>query len=88
MHADMDVLEKPARKRDLHALMDARAEARRMRKLQKQRSKEIGALLDFKMHSPMSPMEGLPPLVGGKGWNPGQSSRYATPSQFTLEPKD
>ncbi|TBU56522.1 hypothetical protein BD310DRAFT_773471, partial [Dichomitus squalens] len=44
--------------------------ARRTRKLQKQRSKEIGALLDFKMHSPMSPMEGLPPLVvgGGKGW--------------------
>ncbi|KAI0713826.1 hypothetical protein C8Q76DRAFT_650988 [Earliella scabrosa] len=68
MHVDMDVLEKRARKRDLHALMDARAEARRMRKLQKQRSKEIGALLDFKMHSPMSPMEGLPPLVGGKGW--------------------
>ena len=63
--------EKRARKRDLHALMDMRAEARRARKLQKQRSKEIGALLDFKMHTPMSPMEGLPPLViggRGKGW--------------------
>ena len=39
-----------------------------MRKLQKQRSKEIDALLDFKMHSPMSPMERLPPLVDGKAW--------------------
>lgn len=68
MHCDMDVMEKRARKRDLHVLMDMRAEARRTRKLQKQRSKEIGALLDFKMHGPMSPMEGLPPLVGGKGW--------------------
>ena len=67
----LDVAEKRARKRDLHALMDMRAEARRARKLQKQRSKEIGALLDFKMHTPMSPMEGLPPLViggRGKGW--------------------
>ncbi|KAM5541987.1 hypothetical protein V8D89_004297 [Ganoderma adspersum] len=67
----LDAAEKRARKRDLHALMDMRAEARRTRKLQKQRSKEIGALLDFKMHTPMSPMEGLPPLViggGGKGW--------------------
>ncbi|KAI0806615.1 hypothetical protein C8Q74DRAFT_1453057 [Fomes fomentarius] len=68
MHCDMDIMEKRARKRDLHVLMDMRAEARRTRKLQKQRSKEIGALLDFKMHGPMSPMEGLPPLVGGKGW--------------------
>ncbi|PIL33246.1 hypothetical protein GSI_04696 [Ganoderma sinense ZZ0214-1] len=67
----LDVAEKRVRKRELHALMDMRTEARRTRKLQKQRSKEIGALLDFKMHSPMSPMEGLPPLViggGGKGW--------------------
>ena len=65
----LDVAEKRARKRELHALMDMRAEARRNRKLQKQRSKEIGALLDFKMHGPMSPMDGLPPLVmGGRGW--------------------
>ncbi|KAI1786395.1 hypothetical protein LXA43DRAFT_57452 [Ganoderma leucocontextum] len=74
MHVDAIVLdagEKRARKRELHALMDMRTEARRTRKLQKQRSKEIGALLDFKMHTPMSPMEGLPPLViggGGRGW--------------------
>ncbi|TBU29258.1 hypothetical protein BD311DRAFT_756827 [Dichomitus squalens] len=73
MQMDSDILdpaEKRIRKRELHSLMDMRAEARRTRKLQKQRSKEIGALLDFKMHSPMSPMEGLPPLVvgGGKGW--------------------
>ncbi|KAI1783687.1 hypothetical protein LXA43DRAFT_307319 [Ganoderma leucocontextum] len=67
----LDAVEKRARKRELHALMDMRADARRTRKLQKQRSKEIGALLDFKMHTPMSPMEGLPPLViggGGRGW--------------------
>ncbi|KAI0738102.1 hypothetical protein C8Q80DRAFT_296453 [Daedaleopsis nitida] len=69
MRTDSDPAEKRLRKRELHSMMDMRAEARRTRKLQKQRSKEIGALLDFKMHSPVSPMEGLPPLVsGGKGW--------------------
>lgn len=66
---DLDVAEKRARKRELHVAMDMRAEARRVRKLQKQRSKEIGALLDLKMQTPISPMEGMPPLVGGgKAW--------------------
>ena len=67
MQPEMDVCEKRARKRELHLLMDQRAEARRHRKLQKQRSKEIGALLEFKMHPEMSPMEDFP-LVSGKGW--------------------
>ncbi|EIW52578.1 uncharacterized protein TRAVEDRAFT_40321 [Trametes versicolor FP-101664 SS1] len=39
--------------------------ASRVRQLQKQRSKEIGALLDLKMQTQISPMEGMPPLVGG-----------------------
>ncbi|KAL1947106.1 hypothetical protein VTO73DRAFT_14067 [Trametes versicolor] len=66
---DLDLAEKRARKRELHVAMDMRAEARRVRKLQKQRSKEIGALLDLKMQTPISPMEGMPPLVGGgKAW--------------------
>ena len=56
-----------ARKRELQVLMDMRADARRTRKAQKHRSKEIGALLDLKTHAPMLPIAGLPP-VGGKGW--------------------
>ena len=56
-----------ARRCELQALMDMRAEARRARKAQKHRSKEIAALLDLKMHSPVLPIAGLPP-VGGKGW--------------------
>ncbi|KAI0628871.1 hypothetical protein C8Q77DRAFT_1067422 [Trametes polyzona] len=66
---EMDAAEKRARKRELHAAMEMRAEARRVRKLQKQRSKEIGALLDLKMQTPLSPMDGCPPLLGGgKAW--------------------
>ncbi|KAI0648536.1 hypothetical protein C8Q79DRAFT_579900 [Trametes meyenii] len=66
---DADVAEKRARKRELHAAMEMRAEARRVRKLQKQRSKEIGALLDLKMQTPISPIDGFPPIVGGgKAW--------------------
>ncbi|KAL7282857.1 hypothetical protein ACG7TL_002270, partial [Trametes sanguinea] len=69
MQTELDPAEKRARKRELHAAMDMRAEARRMRKLQKQRSKEIGALLDLKMQTPISPMEGYPPIMsGGKPW--------------------
>ncbi|RPD71304.1 hypothetical protein L226DRAFT_206529 [Lentinus tigrinus ALCF2SS1-7] len=69
MHTELDPAEKRMRKRELHSMMDMRVEARRARKLQKQRSKEIGALLDFKMHPPSSPVDGLPPLVwGGKPW--------------------
>ncbi|KAI0328011.1 hypothetical protein GY45DRAFT_1255806, partial [Cubamyces sp. BRFM 1775] len=69
--ADVDGAEKRARKRELHAAMEMRAEARRIRKLQKQRSKEIGALLDLKMQTPISPIEGFPPVMiggGGKAW--------------------
>ena len=54
-------------KRELQALMDMRTDARRTRKAQKHRSKEIGALLDLKTHAPMLPIAGLPP-VGGKCW--------------------
>ncbi|KAI8974187.1 hypothetical protein BD414DRAFT_498433 [Trametes punicea] len=70
MQMELDPAEKRARKRELHAVMDMRAEARRMRKLQKQRSKEIGALLDLKMQTPISPIEGFPPIAmgGGKSW--------------------
>ncbi|KAI0363412.1 hypothetical protein BV20DRAFT_975714 [Pilatotrama ljubarskyi] len=69
MQTDADLAEKRARKRELHAAMDMRAEARRVRKLQKQRSKEIGALLDLKMQTPISPIEGYPPIMsGGKPW--------------------
>ncbi|KAJ8488401.1 hypothetical protein ONZ51_g3559 [Trametes cubensis] len=71
MDAELDAAEKRARKRELHAAMEMRAEARRVRKLQKQRSKEIGALLDLKMQTPISPIEGFPPVMmgsGGKAW--------------------
>ena len=69
MQTELDPAEKRMRKRELHSMMDMRTEARRARKLQKQRSKEIGALLDFKMHPPSSPIDGLPPLMlGGKPW--------------------
>ena len=65
----LDHTEKRLRKRELHSLMDMRAEARRTRKLQKQRSKEIGALLDLKMQTPISPIDGFPPILsGGKAW--------------------
>ncbi|KAI0782103.1 hypothetical protein C8Q75DRAFT_689207, partial [Abortiporus biennis] len=40
---------KRSRKQELHAAMDLRAEARRHRKQEKQKSKEIGALLELKM---------------------------------------
>ncbi len=70
MQSEPDPIEKRMRKRELHTMMDMRAEARRARKLQKQRSKEIGALLDFKMHASTSPMNAFSPLpmVGGKAW--------------------
>ncbi|KAH9857433.1 hypothetical protein C2E23DRAFT_720054 [Lenzites betulinus] len=43
--------------------------ARRVRKQQKRRSKEIGALLDLKMQVPFSPVQGVPPNGGGgKSW--------------------
>ncbi|KAI0691954.1 hypothetical protein C8T65DRAFT_81364 [Cerioporus squamosus] len=63
MQSELDPAEKRMRKRELHTMMDMRAEARRARKLQKQRSKEIGALLDFKMHPPSSPL-----VMSGKPW--------------------
>ncbi|CAL1703102.1 unnamed protein product [Somion occarium] len=44
-----DPQEKRARKHDLHVAMDLRAEARKARKREKQRSKEIGLLLELKM---------------------------------------
>ncbi|KAI0761497.1 hypothetical protein BD413DRAFT_607124 [Trametes elegans] len=69
MQTEVDASEKRARKRELHAAMDMRAEARRVRKLQKQRSKEIGALLDLKMQTPISPIDGFPPILSGsKAW--------------------
>ncbi|KAI0355215.1 hypothetical protein OH77DRAFT_1425280 [Trametes cingulata] len=69
LQSDAELAERRARKRELHAAMDMRAEARRVRKLQKQRSKEIGALLDLKMQTPFSPIEGFPPIMGGgKAW--------------------
>ncbi|KAI0823804.1 hypothetical protein BC628DRAFT_1381907 [Trametes gibbosa] len=67
--SELDFMERRARKRELHTAMDMRAEARRVRKQQKRRSKEIGALLDLKMQAPVSPMQGIPPLMGGgKAW--------------------
>lgn len=45
-----DPIEKRARKHELHVAMDLRNEARKDRKREKQKSKEIGALLDYKMH--------------------------------------
>lgn len=44
-----DPIEKRNRKYELHHAMDLRADARRTRKLEKQRSKEIGALMQLKM---------------------------------------
>ncbi|KAH9930899.1 uncharacterized protein B0H18DRAFT_991748 [Fomitopsis serialis] len=49
---------KRMRKHDLHVAMDMRAEARRARKREKQRSKEVGALLDLKMERGIAPGKG------------------------------
>ncbi|TFY62817.1 hypothetical protein EVJ58_g3617 [Rhodofomes roseus] len=49
---------KRLRKHDLHVAMDMRAEARRARKREKQRSKEVGALLDLKMERGVAPGKG------------------------------
>ena len=49
---------KQLRKHELHVAMDKRAEARRMRKREKQRSKEVGALLDLKMERGIAPGKG------------------------------
>ncbi|EPS98320.1 hypothetical protein FOMPIDRAFT_1024649 [Fomitopsis schrenkii] len=49
---------KRLRKHDLHVAMDMRAEARRTRKREKQRSKEVGALLDLKMERGVAPGKG------------------------------
>jgi len=57
MTEDSDA-EKRARKRELHIAMDMRAEARRVRKREKQRSKEVGALLDLKMERGVAPGKG------------------------------
>lgn len=46
----LDPQTKRARKHELHAAMDARSEVRKQRKRSKQKSKEIGALLDYKMN--------------------------------------
>ncbi|KZT11192.1 uncharacterized protein LAESUDRAFT_612610, partial [Laetiporus sulphureus 93-53] len=56
---ELDADEKRTRKRDLHIAMDMRAEARRIRKREKQRSKEVGALLDLKMERGVCPGSGL-----------------------------
>lgn len=63
--ADMDISDdsfdddaKRMRKHDLHVAMDMRAEARRARKREKQRSKEVGALLDLKMERGVAPGKG------------------------------
>ncbi|OJT05575.1 hypothetical protein TRAPUB_3588 [Trametes pubescens] len=53
---DREVAEKSARSRSLHDAMEGRAKAWRVHKLQKQRIKELGALLDLKMQTPISPI--------------------------------
>ncbi|KAI0933387.1 hypothetical protein AcV5_005544 [Taiwanofungus camphoratus] len=57
-HSEVDADERRTRKRELHTAMDMRAEVRRMRKREKQRSKEIGALLDLKMGRGVAPGKG------------------------------
>ncbi|KAL6308590.1 hypothetical protein BKA93DRAFT_725503 [Sparassis latifolia] len=49
MQDELDLAEKRARKRELHCAMELRAEARQRRKCERQRGKEIGALLALKM---------------------------------------
>jgi len=50
--------EKCAWKHDLHIAMDMHAEAWRVRKCEKQRSKEVGVLLDLKMERGIAPGKG------------------------------
>lgn len=50
---------KRLRKHDLHVAMEMRAEARRARKREKQRSKEVGALLDLKMERGVAAGKGV-----------------------------
>lgn len=65
INVDMDMLDdifdddtKRLRKHDLHVAMDMRAEARWARKREKQRSKEVGALLDLKTERGVAPGKG------------------------------
>ncbi|KAF7791012.1 hypothetical protein EIP86_001971 [Pleurotus ostreatoroseus] len=60
-----DAVEKRARKHELHVATEQRAEARKARKREKQRSKEVGALLDLKMERgvPQGKIRSVPQLV-------------------------
>ncbi|CCM00143.1 uncharacterized protein FIBRA_02170 [Fibroporia radiculosa] len=60
----LDPETKRIRKRELHLAMDMRAEARHARKFEKQRSKEIGALMDLKMERGIAPGPGAMRSMG------------------------
>lgn len=55
---ELDAEEKRRHRSELHRAMDERAEARRVRKCERQRSKEVGALMDLKTGHPVSGVRG------------------------------